>query len=287
VMLETVGERLSKWGEGPVWFDGFLWYVDIKGHALVRLDPEQGSEVAWPVGQEIGFAVPCESGRWIFGGDRGLFYFDPDSGAMDLITDPEPDLPNNRFNDGKCSPDGRLFAGTIARDKVAGAARLYRLDGTLDCSVAFGPVTNSNGLAWSADGKTLFYIDSPSQEVKAFSYDGETGLLSDPQVVVRCPEEGVSPDGMCIDSEDFLWIAFCHGGRVARFHPKTGEEVERIPVPAHETTSCCFGGPGLKDLFITTGECSGRDGDQGGRIFVLRDAPAPGCPTERFADGKR
>lgn len=284
-MLEKVGERSSKWGEGPVWHEGSLWYVDIKGHALVRFDPREGSEAAWPVGQEIGFAVPCESGRWIFGGDRGLFFLDPNSGEIAPITDPEPDFPNNRFNDGKCSPDGRLFAGTIARDKVTGAARLYRLDRNLECAEAFGPVTNSNGLAWSADGKTLFYIDSPSQEVKAFAYDAETGKLSNPQVVVRCPEEGVSPDGMCIDAEDFLWIAFCHGGRIARFDPKSGAEVQRVPIPAHETTSCCFGGPELRDLYITTGECPSRAGDEGGRVFVLRDAPTPGRATSVFADG--
>ncbi len=282
--LETVGTRVSRWGEGPVWHDGCLWYVDIKGHALVRLDPESGSEVAWPVGQEVGFSVPCRSGRWLFGGEKGLFFFDPSSGGMDWIIDPEPDLPNNRFNDGKCSPDGRLFAGTIATDKATGAARLYRLDSDLACTEAFGPVTNSNGLAWSGDGRTLFYIDTPSKEVKAFDYDGGSGVISAPRVVIRCPEEGVSPDGMCIDTEDHLWVAFCHGGRVARFDPSTGEEVERIPVPAHETTSCCFGGPEWRDLYITTGECPSREGDRGGLIFVVRGLPAGGRATVPFPD---
>lgn len=282
--FEAIGERVSQWGEGPVWFDGSLWYVDIKGHAIVRLDVSNGSETAWPVGQEVGFAVPCATGKWIFGGEHGLFRFDPVVGSFDLITDPEPDLPRNRFNDGKCSPDGRLFAGTIATDKVKGAARLYRLDADMSCTEAYGPVTNSNGLAWSSDRKTLFYIDTPTQEVKAFDYDESTGQLGDSRVVIRCPEKGVSPDGMCIDREDHLWIAFCHGGRVARFDPRRGEEVERIPLPAHETTSCCFGGPELKDLYVTSGVCSGRKGDEGGRIFVIRDLPVGGSPAEVFAD---
>jgi len=281
---ETVGSRVSKWGEGPVWHQGALWYVDIEDHRIVRLDPATGEETDWEVGQRVGFCVPCRSGRWIYGGDKGLFFLNPTDGKSELIGDPEPEVPNNRFNDGKCSPDGRLFGGTIAMDKANGAARLYRLDRDLSCHEAFGPVTNSNGLAWSADGRTFFYIDTPSKEVKAFDYDRRTGLLGEHRVVITCPEEGVSPDGMCIDEKDHLWIAFCHGGRVARFDPATGREVERIPLPAHETTSCCFGGPTGNDLFITTGLFPEREGDRGGKIFVVRDLPVGGPPTPVFGD---
>jgi sugar lactone lactonase YvrE len=281
---EAIGTRISKWGEGPVWSGDRLLYVDIEGKAIVRLDPDEGTESILDVGQRVGFAVPCRSGRLLFGGDHGLFFLDPATGETTPIHDPEPDLAANRFNDGKCSPDGRLFAGTIATDKATGAARLYRLDPDLGCSVVYRPVTNSNGLAWSGDGRTLYYIDTPSKEVKAFAYDAGNGTLDCPRRVVDCSREEASPDGMTIDAEDRLWIALCHGGRVARFDPASGEKLEEIALPARETTSCCFGGPNHKDLFVTTGRCPARPGDQGGRVFVIRGLPVGGRPVVSFED---
>lgn len=283
---EILSPRVTRWGEGPVWHEGRLFYVDIENHLILRLDPESGAGDTWDVGQRVGFLVPCRSGRLLYGGDNGLFFLDPASGESTFIADPEPDRPANRFNDGKCSPDGRLFAGTIATDKKTGAARLYRLDPYLSLAEAHGPVTNSNGLAWSADGRTCYYIDTPTRAVTAFAYDPADGLLSRPRTVVACGEEEGVPDGMTIDTEDHLWIAFCHGGRVARFDTATGREVLRVPLPTRETTSCAFGGPDGKDLFITTGVDKNAGGeDPGGRVFVVRGMETGGRPAEVFADG--
>ncbi|MEM0967332.1 MAG: SMP-30/gluconolactonase/LRE family protein [Verrucomicrobiota bacterium] len=281
---EAIGSRVSRWGEGPVWWEDSLLYVDIESHEVVLLDPASGTERSCPVGERVGFAIPCESGRLICGGDNGLFYLDFDSGTKTLIIDPEPNLPNNRFNDAKVSPDGRLFAGTIALDKTKGAARLYRLDPDQKLTEAYGPVTNSNGTAWTADGSTVYYIDTPSKEVKAFDYDHGTGELSRVRVVIDTKDEPSSPDGMTIDSEGMLWIAFCHGARVTRFDPATGREIARIEVPAYETTSCTFGGPTGHDLYITTGIKADREGDQGGKIFVVRDLPVGGAAVVPFKD---
>ena len=282
---EILSPRIARWGEGPVWNDGRLLYVDIESHLILRLDPDSGAEDVWDVGQRVGFVVPCESGRFLYGGDNGLFFLDPASGESTFITDPEPDRPANRFNDGKCSPDGRLFAGTIATDKKTGAARLYRLDPDLSLAEAHGPVTNSNGLAWSADGRTCYYIDTPSLEVKAFDYDSATGLISNPRTAIQCGDgEGV-PDGMTIDDEDHLWIAFCHGSRVARYDPANGREVSRLTLPTRETTSCAFGGTDGKDLFVTTGvDKNAAEGDPGGGIFVIRDLETGGPAATIFAD---
>ncbi|MBC2602130.1 SMP-30/gluconolactonase/LRE family protein [Puniceicoccus vermicola] len=281
---EPIGNYQSKWGEGPTWHNGRLLYVDIHAQSILEFDPETGKQQSWELDQQVGFVVPCKSGRLLWGGDNGFYFLDRETGTSTPIYDPEPDLPNNRFNDGKCSPDGRLYGGTIATDKVTGAAKLYCLDSDLSHSVAYGPVTNSNGLAWSADGKTLFYIDTPSKEVKAFDYDSATGTLSNPRVVVETSNKDSSPDGMTIDSEDNLWIAFCHGGHVARYNPETGKEVSRIDVPAHETTSCAFGGPKGNDLYISTGTAKDRDEEFGGNLFVVRDLPVSGPPAALFAD---
>jgi sugar lactone lactonase YvrE len=281
---EPIGNYQSKWGEGPTWHNGCLLYVDIHGHCVVEFNPTTGDERKWAVNQQVGFVVPCRSGKLLCGGDNGLFFLDRESGVTTDIYDPEPNLPNNRFNDGKCSPDGRLFAGTIAEDKSTGTARLYRLDPNLSTTEIYGPVTNSNGLAWTADQKIFFYIDTPSKEVKAFDYDGESGQISNCRVVIRTNDQAGVPDGMTIDNEDHLWIAFCHGGHVARYNPKTGAEVERVDIPAHETTSCAFGGPEGTDLYISTGLAKNRNEEFGGRIFVIRDLPVGGAPTAIFND---
>ncbi len=222
ISIEVVGKVESTWGEGPVWWKGALYYVDIEGHLVHRYSPETGEESSWKVGQRVGTVVPRENGGLIIAGDNGMLFLDPASGDLAPIADPEPEKPDNRFNDGKCSPDGRLFAGTISLVKKEGDAKLYRLDPDLTLHEAYGPVTNSNGIVWSADGGTCFYIDTPSKEVKAFDYS--EGELSNMRVVVSTKHHEASPDGMTIDADGNLWIAFCHGACVACFDPRSGEE---------------------------------------------------------------
>ena len=279
-----VGQRVSRWGEGPVWHHDRLFHVDIEGHAIVAHDPDGAPETIWNLGRRVGFVVPRRNGGFIAGGDDGIFFFDPISGATEPIAHPEADKPDNRFNDGKCSPDGRLFAGTISLAKTKGDARLYRLDADLSLATAYGPVTNSNGLAWSSDGKTLHYIDTPTRAVLAFDYETETGDLLNPRVAFST--EGLcdaSPDGMAADAEGMLWIAFCHGGCVLRIDPRTGRAIARIDVPALETTSVAFGGPGLRHLYITTGIHSKIQEPFAGRLFLVENLPAPGLPVSAFA----
>ncbi|MDA3875423.1 MAG: SMP-30/gluconolactonase/LRE family protein [Kiritimatiellae bacterium] len=274
---EPIGKRVSRWGEGPVWWRDHLYYVDIEGHTLVRLNPQDEAETTWVLDQRIGFALPSSDGRWIWGGDHGLYTLDIETGESDFIADPESHLPHNRFNDAAVSPDGRLFAGTIATDKETGAATLYRLDATPTAVVP--NVTNSNGLAWSPDGSACYYIDTPTRIVLRFDYRAETGELAAPRAVIHTdPLIDASPDGMCADAEGKLWIAFCHGGCVIRVDPVTGKELDRVHVPCIETTSCCFGGPDLRDLYITTGIAAKKEEPHAGRIFVVKHLPVPGCP---------
>lgn len=284
MIVEPVGQRISRWGEGPVWHHDRLFHVDIEGHAIVAHDPDGGPETVWNLGRRVGFLVPRRNGGFVAGGDDGLFFFDPISGTTEPIAHPEADKPENRFNDGKCSPDGRLFAGTISLAKITGDARLYRLDADLSLATAYGSVTNSNGLAWSPEGRTLHYIDTPTRAVLAFDYEAETGDLLNPRVAFTtgglCD---ASPDGMAADAEGMLWIAFCHGGCVLRIDPKDGREIARIGVPALETTSVAFGGPGLRHLYITTGIHAKIQEPLAGRLFLAGDLPAPGLPVSAFA----
>jgi sugar lactone lactonase YvrE len=122
---EPIGKRASDWGEGPFWHEGILYYVDIRGEAVIAFDPGSEEEKIWEVGQQVGFVVTCVSGRLLYGGENGLYFLNRENGTSQPITDPEPDQKGNRFNDGKTSPDGRLFAGTISGQRLPEAA-LYR-----------------------------------------------------------------------------------------------------------------------------------------------------------------
>lgn len=281
ITIAAIGTIQSQWGEGPVWWRGALYFVDIEGHRVHRFDPADGSARSWDVGERVGTVVPRESGGLVIAGDRGLHFLDEETGQLTAIADPEPDKPDNRFNDGKCAPDGRFFAGTISLVKKAGDARLYRLDPDLTLHEAFGPVTNSNGIAWSADGKTVFYIDTPRKEVLAFDYDD--GHLRNLRGVISTAHFDASPDGMCIDADDHLWIAFCHGGCVVCFDPVSGDELRRVEIPCLETTACTFGGPDLADLFVTTGVHKSVVEEYAGRLFVVRGLGVTGQPANAFA----
>ena len=279
--IEPVGNIRCQWGEGPIWWQGALYFVDIEGHRVHRFDPADASEKSWDVGQRVGTVVPRESGGLVIAGDHGLLFLDEETGHLTAIADPETDKPDNRFNDGKCSPDGRFFAGTISLVKKTGDAKLYRLDPDLTLHEAFGPVTNSNGIVWSTDGKTVFYIDTPRQEVLAFDY--ENGHLRNLRSVVSTAHLDSSPDGMAIDAEGNLWIAFCHGACVVSFDPETGEELRRIELPCLETTACAFGGPDLADLYVTTGVHKSVVEKHAGRLFVIRGLGVKGLAANAFA----
>lgn len=278
--IEPIGEFRSTWGEGPIWSGGRLLYVDIESHKVISFDPESGEERIWEVGQRVGTVVPRKGGGLVIAGDHGFAFLDEVSGEVTKIADPEPGKENNRFNDGKCSPDGHLFAGTISLVKKEGDADLYRLSPELEVTKAYGPVTNSNGIVWSADGKTCYYIDTPKKEVLAFNY--ESGLLTNARRVVALNHIESSPDGMAIDENGHLWIAFCHGACVRSFDPVSGYEEQNIELPCLETTACAFGGPDLSDLYVTTGVHKTEKEEHAGRLFVIKGLGVKGLSSHSF-----
>jgi len=288
VNITPLGTRTSQWGEGPVWWRDHLYYVDIEGHAFIRLDPAAGRETVWPMGGRIGFALPCADGRWICGGDSGIYLFDPDTGARETVAAPEAHLPNNRFNDAAISPDGRLFAGTIATDKSQGAAALYRIDPDLSCHKILSGLTNSNGIDWSPDGKTMYHIDTPTQTVSVFDYDPATGALENRGTFLNtAPLIDASPDGLTVDRDGNLWVAFCHGACMISFNPANGKHLQRIDLPCIGTTSCCFGGPGLDTLYVTTGLAPKKQEPLAGRILAVTGPGLSGRPQQAFGSGLR
>ncbi len=283
--ITTIGKRISKWGEGPIWWDRHLIYVDINGHMLVKLDPDTGTEQVWDMGERIGTVVPTTQGDYLYAGDTGIVRFNPENGQKTPLADPEAALrPDNRFNDGKCDPAGRFWAGTISLVKKAGTANLYSLDSNGNLSLQLPEVTNSNGICWSADAKTMYYIDTPTQEISAFDYSVENAAISNRRTIIDTAAKGFasSPDGMTIDANGNLWVAFCHGGCVVCFRPGDAKILHRVDVPCIETTACAFGGPNLDRLFVTTGVKPGLDEPDAGKVFVIDDLGIQGVPATPY-----
>ena len=280
--IEPVGSYRSQWGEGPIWWEGFLYYVDIEKHSIIRFDPKSGDEVIFNVGQRVGTVVPREDGGLVWAGDNGFYFLDEFSGESMPIANPESEKKDNRFNDGKCSPEGRFFAGTISLKKVEGDATLYSLDQNKEVTVAYPEVTNSNGLIWNAEGDTLYYIDTPRREVTTFDYDQDSGKPSNERVAFSTAEIDASPDGMTIDEDGNLWIAFCHGACVVCYDPASGETLKKIDLPCLETTAVAFGGHYFENLYVTTGVHKSEIEEDAGRLFVIKDLGIKGVRAHAY-----
>jgi sugar lactone lactonase YvrE len=242
-------------GEGPIWDDEkqLLYWVDILSNKLYRYDPVKDENSAFDIGQHVGTVVPRARGNSVMLAlYHGFAAFDLDTQALTLIHDPEADLPNNRFNDGKCDPAGRFWAGSMAYENPTTQGSLYRLDTDLSVHKMLGNIGISNGIVWSLDNKTMYYIDSIAYTVRAFDYDIDTGDIHHERVIIRVPREVGLPDGMAIDTEGMLWIAHFGGGWVCRWHPGKSELLETIRLPVTNVTACAFGGENLDTLYITS-----------------------------------
>jgi sugar lactone lactonase YvrE len=239
-------------GEGAIWDEQIqrLYWVDIEGQALHIFDPATGHDRQLPTGSRIGTVVPAGPESVIVALQSGIHRLNTVTGELTLLINPLTD-PNIRFNDGKCDPAGRLWVGTLNMGPRRNSAVLYRLDADDQISVVLPGLTISNGLVWTADGRTMYFIDTPTQMVQAFDYDS-TGGIHNGRPVIHIPQRDGNPDGMTIDADDNLWIALWGGARVVCYNPRTGRRLHTIRVPAPHTTSCAFGGPDLQTLFITT-----------------------------------
>lgn len=275
--VELVIDSKSELGEGAIWNDrtGELMWVNIKGKILNFYNPASGLNKEMLTGQMVGTVVPAESGQVLVALQNGIYSLDPETGTKKLLADPEADKPDNRFNDGKCDPAGRLWAGTMSLVGAKQAGALYRFDPDTSVHKMVDGVGTSNGIVWSADKTKMYYIDTPTRQVMGYDYDNETGAISHPKVAVEIPEGAGYPDGMTIDEEDNLWVALWGGSAVACFNPENGELIRKIEVPAKNVTSCAFGGNDLGTLYITTARESTSDEDlqkfpHAGGVFKIR-----------------
>jgi sugar lactone lactonase YvrE len=245
-----VGCRL---GEGPVWDERAqeLYFVDIMGERVHGWRPAERAHRSFPVGRPVGAAVLREDGGLVLAAHDAFFLVEADGSGLRPFGAVSIDAKSVRFNDGKVDPWGRFVAGTMDWQHKNPVASLYMLSGDGSVNTLLEDVVISNGLAWPADGRTLYYIDTPRLSLDAFDLDPETGKLSGRRVIAEFADDA-HPDGMAIDDEGYLWVALWGGSRVERIDPATGRRLATIHLPTSHVSSVAFGGPHLDDLFITT-----------------------------------
>jgi sugar lactone lactonase YvrE len=252
--LDTGGELLweagATLGEGPLWDEttGSLLLVDIQAGKVHRLQPDVPSVSSLEIGAPVSSVIPRAAGGLVVTTTDTLVSVDDDGTSRTDLARFEG--AGDRMNDAKCDPEGRLYAGSMSTSGGF-TGSLYRVDADLEVVELVGDVGISNGLAWSSNGVSMYYIDTPLGTVDRFSYDPGTGHISDRTVVVRIDPGFGTPDGMCIDTEDHLWVAVWGGGVVRRYDPD-GMLVDELELPAPRVTSCCFGGDDYDELYVTT-----------------------------------
>ena len=291
-------------GESPFWHphEQCLYWVDIDGRQLLRANGYTGDIQSWDLPAEPGCAAPAASGGVVLAMRDGVYRARQWKGALQRLQAAPYDPATTRFNDGKCDPAGRFWAGTIyePRDKPLGT--LYRLAPGADASLVLRTMaegaTVANGLAWSPDQRTLYWSDTPQHVIRAWDWDADTGHMTRPRVFHQFASKpagwtygmggyGGRPDGAAVDAEGNYWVAMFEGGRVVKLSP-SGELLAELPTPALCPTMPCFGGDDLKTLYITTarhnrGAQELADFPLSGCVLATRVA-VPGLPVNFFQD---
>ena len=290
---ELVLDARADLGEGPSWEPrtGSLYWVDIHAGHLHIFNPDDGSDRSIDVGEYLGCVAPRRSGGLVLGLRSGFATIDsplPTGVELELraLINPEPHLTGNRFNDGKCDPVGRFLAGSMDNAEIKATGSLYSLSPNGSVKTLLTATRIANGLAWSPDFHTFYFIDTPTRTVMAYDYDLATGAIANPRPVISVAPELGWPDGMTSDSQGQLWVAMWGGAKLTRWNPASGQLLEEISFPALNVSSCAFGGPHLTDIYVTTARKEMNSGQLAkypisGGLFRIR-TNIQGLPTFAF-----
>ncbi|RZL87040.1 MAG: SMP-30/gluconolactonase/LRE family protein [Variovorax sp.] len=305
-MWTTLDDSLCQLGESPFWHpqERSLYWLDIPGRSVLRTRGEIGSAIVerWHLPTEPGCMAPARSGGLVIALRDGIYRARAWGGKLDVLARVDHDLRTMRFNDGKCDPRGRFWAGTMNEAKDRPNASLYCLDarsGAPLLTQMLNKATTANGLAFSPDASTLYWADTAAHRVRAWDWTAEVNSLSRPRVFQQfagkpsgwTPESPLRyegrPDGATVDAEGHYWVAMFEGGHLLRFAP-SGEQLGALATPVQCPTMPCFGGDDLRTLFVTTAR-RGRPASEleqrpaSGHVLSLR-VDTPGLPVHFFAD---
>lgn len=251
---ELLLDAHAELGEGPAWEAATrtLYWVDILAGCVHAFDTDTKRDDRFDLGQPVGCLAPRRIGGLILALRFGFATLSLPAGILTNLATPEADMPHNRFNDGKCDPAGRFLAGSMDLNAGQPTGALYSLSPAGQVTRLRDKVTISNGLTWSPDYKTFYYIDTPTRQVLAYDYDLETGSIANPRPVIFVPPEMGLPDGMTSDLEGNLWIALWDGAAVSVWNPARGRLIRTISIPAQRPTACVFGGEKMDVLYVTS-----------------------------------
>lgn len=284
--LTVLVDRQFDHPEGLVWDAArqrLLW-VDIFAGLVASYHPASGALDTWDVGRAVGCVAPRRDGGLLCGVREG-FGFLSTGGELDLISRPLETTPYLQVNDGAVDPLGRFWAGTTCLDPAAHPheGALYRLSpDSLAATVQLRGVDVSNGIGWSPSSDRCYYIDTPTQRLDWFDFDLDEGLLGQRHTLV---EVGGVPDGLCVDADGCIWVAFCGQWELRRYTPD-GRLDRALRLPGSHVTTCAFGGADLSTLYISVSardlDEESRQSEKAGYIFAM-DAGVQGLPSYEFA----
>ncbi|NYT36840.1 SMP-30/gluconolactonase/LRE family protein [Allopusillimonas soli] len=237
----------------PIWSDRDqrLYWIDVRAPALYAYDPANGDVQTHTMRENIGSFCEREAGGMLLAMKSGLYLYDTQSRATELWFDPEPTLPNNRLNDGKCDRQGRFWVGSMNDGDRLPTGTLYSIEQKGKCRSFVNGITIPNSLAFSPDGSLMYFADTPTKKIMVYDFDPDDGVPSNPRVFRDMHDHPGRPDGSTVDVDGCLWNAEVHASRVVRYTPR-GEIDQIIELPVSGVTSCAFGGPRLDTLYITT-----------------------------------
>jgi sugar lactone lactonase YvrE len=287
IEIERIAVPDDELGEGPLWDPAanVLYWVDIKGRAIHRLDVPSGAVKSWPTPSEVGALALREAGGAVVVLKDGFYAFNFASGACVPLAAGLVDAPGIRFNDAKVDRQGRLVAGTIVEDLITADGQLFRLNRDLSVEVLESGIICSNGPCWSPDGGTFYFADTPTRVISAYDYDAATGALANKRPFADTDAFDTAPDGATVDAEGYLWSAFVLTGAVGRFAPD-GTLDRTIDVPVDHPTSVAFGGADLDVLYVTSLTEPLRSGDAASRpggLHAIHGLGVQGIAEPRFA----
>ena len=281
IEVKVACETVASLGEGAVWDykNNRLLWIDITDGKVFVFTPSDGKNVEISVGKMIGTVVPYEKNKVVVALEDGIYELDLETEKLTFICTPEnPVVKGNRYNDGKCDAQGRLWVGTMNMKENTPTAGLYIVKGNGECQQVLKNVITSNGICWSLDNKKMYYHDSPLRTISAFDCDLNAGIISNREEIVKMPKDMGNADGNTIDADGMVWVANWGGACASQWNPHTGQLLQKIEVPAYNVASVAFGGENLDDLyFTTTSKFMPEDKvslyPDAGKLFVCK----PGC----------
>ena len=289
LQIQFLGDQRDRLGESPVWDERqqALYWIDSKRCLVHCLLPASGERRQWTLHSEIGSLALCESGRLLVALEHEIGFLDVNTGSFERLADVAHPEPRMRLNDGRADRAGRFLVGSLKLAPSAPVGELYQVLPTGQLNVLERGICVSNSLGFSPDGRTMYYADSLSHQIRRYAYDPTTGQADRMTVFADTTALGSGPDGAAVDAEGHLWVALVMKGQLARFRPD-GSLERLLDLPTPHPSCPCFGGPDLDTLYVTslsdTGNSIKTEDPRAGRLLAVRGTGVRGLPESRFDD---